>query len=227
MAYSLDNVVFFCDNAGILKLLVLCPLVFLAGFIDSIAGGGGLISLNSYQAAGIKDQFALGTNKFTSFIGCTVASVNYIRTGNYHIPSLVPAVVFAMVGSFLGSKVALGLSGAVFNLIMLITTPVVAILVFMKKDYSSRGQKERSSVFYIVLGAVIGLAEGFYDGFYGPGAGMFLQFGFIMVVGLEVRKACGNARIVNWFSNLGALLNFVRFGFVAYEVAIVCACSPS
>ena len=59
--------------------------------------------------------------------------------------------------------------------------------------------------------------------FFCDNAGMFLRFSFIMVVGLEVRKACGNARIVNWFSNLGALLNFVRFGFVAYEVAIVCA----
>ncbi|MBR0521554.1 MAG: TSUP family transporter, partial [Spirochaetales bacterium] len=102
------------------KLLILCPLVFLAGFIDSIAGGGGLISLNSYHAMGIRDQHALGTNKFTSFIGCTVASVNYIRTGNVHVTSLVPSVICALIGSFLGSRVALGLSSAAFNLIMLV-----------------------------------------------------------------------------------------------------------
>ena len=205
------------------QLLILCPLIFLAGFIDSIAGGGGLISLNSYQAVGIKDQFALGTNKFSSIIGGTVASVNYIRTGNVHALSLIPSVICALVGSFFGSKVALGISGRAFNLIMLIATPVVALLVFLKKDYSSREHKTKSSAAYILLGALIGLIVGFYDGFYGPGAGMFMQFGFIMIAGLEVKKACGNARIVNWASNLAALFNFVRYGYVVYKVAIICA----
>ena len=205
------------------QLLILCPLIFLAGFIDSIAGGGGLISLNSYQAVGIKDQFALGTNKFSSIIGGTVASVNYIRTGNVHALSLIPSVICALVGSFFGSKVAMGISGRAFNLIMLIATPVVALLVFLKKDYSSREHKTQSSAAYILRGALIGLIVGFYDGFYGPGAGMFMQFGFIMIAGLEVKKACGNARIVNWASNLAALFNFVRYGYVVYNVAIICA----
>ncbi|MBP5163586.1 MAG: TSUP family transporter [Spirochaetales bacterium] len=205
------------------KLLFLCPLIFLAGFIDSIAGGGGLISLNSYQAVGIRDQHALGTNKFTSFIGCTVASINYIRTGNVHVTSLIPAVICALTGSYLGSNVALGLSSSTFNLLMLIATPVVALLVFFKKDYSQETVKQRSLASYIILGSLIGLVVGFYDGFYGPGAGMFMQFGFIMIMGLEVKKACGNARIVNWSSNLGALVNFVIHGFVVYEVAVVCA----
>lgn len=203
--------------------MILCPLIFLAGFIDSIAGGGGLISLNSYQAVGIRDQFALGTNKFSSIIGGTVASVNYIRTGNIHILSLIPSVICALIGSFFGSKTALGISGRVFNLIMLIATPVVALLVFLKKDYSNREQKPKTIAAYIILGAMIGLFVGFYDGFYGPGAGMFMQFGFIMIAGLEVKKACGNARIVNWASNLAALFNFVRFGYVVYKVAIICA----
>ena len=205
------------------QLLILCPLIFLAGFIDAIAGGGGLISLNSYQAVGIRDQYALGTNKFSSLVGCTVASVNYIRTGNIHLPSLIPSVICALTGSFFGSKVALGLSGRAFNLIMLIATPVVALLVFFKKDYSPRSQKTRSTASYVFLGALIGLVVGFYDGFYGPGAGMFMQFGFIMIAGLEIKKACGNARIVNWSSNLAALFNFVRYGYVVYEIAIVCA----
>jgi len=205
------------------QLLILCPLIFLAGFVDAIAGGGGLISLNSYQAVGIRDQFALGTNKFSSFLGGTVASINYIRTGNIHLPSLIPSVVCALIGSYLGSSVAIGLSGRAFNLIMLIATPVVAFLVFFKKDYSSHKENGKSLAAYIVLGALIGLIVGFYDGFYGPGAGMFMQFGFIMIAGLEVKKACGNSRIVNWSSNLAALFNFVRFGFVRYEVAIACA----
>lgn len=205
------------------QLLILCPLIFLAGFVDSIAGGGGLISLNSYQAVGIRDQYALGTNKFSSLVGCTIASVNYIRTGNVHLVSLIPAIAGAFVGSFFGSKVALGIDGRVFNLVMLIATPVVALLVFFKKDYSAHEQKQHSRAAYIILGALIGLVAGFYDGFYGPGAGMFMQLGFIMIAGIEVKKACGNARIVNWASNFAALFNFIRYGYVVYEVAVVCA----
>ena len=205
------------------QLLILCPLIFLAGFVDSIAGGGGLISLNSYQAVGIRDQYALGTNKFSSLVGCTISSVNYIRTGNVHVVSLIPAIAGAFTGSYFGSKVALGIDPRVFNLVMLIATPVVALLVFFKKDYSSREGKKLPAALYIVLGLLIGLFAGFYDGFYGPGAGMFMQLGFIMIAGLEVRKACGNARIVNWASNFAALFNFIRYGYVVYEVAAVCA----
>ncbi len=212
------------DNRGMItQLLILCPLIFLAAFIDSIAGGGGLISLNSYQAVGIRDQFALGTNKFSSFFGSTIASFNYIRTGNVHWVSLVPAVGAALGGSYAGSRLALGMDGRTFSLIMLVATPVVAALVFFKRDYSGHAEKVKSSSAYVMLGLLIGGVVGFYDGFYGPGAGMFMQFGFIMIAGLEVKKACGNARIVNWASNLAALVNFVRFGVVVYEVAVVCA----
>ena len=205
------------------QLLILCPLIFLAGFIDAIAGGGGLISLNSYKAVGITDQYALGTNKFSSLIGGTVASVNYIRTGNIHLVSLIPSMAGALAGSFFGSKVALGLDPRTFNLVMLVATPVVALLVFFKRDFSTHDQKPKSNIIYMVLGALIGLVVGFYDGFYGPGAGMFMQFGFIMIAGLEVKKACGNARLVNWCSNAAALFNFVKAGVVVYDVAVVCA----
>ena len=207
----------------ITQLLILCPLIFLAAFIDSIAGGGGLISLNSYQAVGIRDQFALGTNKFSSFFGSTIASINFIRTGNVHWVSLFPAVAGALGGSYAGSRLAMGVDPRTFSLIMLIATPVVAALVFFKKDYSNHEEKAKSKALYMLLGLLIGAVVGFYDGFYGPGAGMFMQFGFIMIAGLEVKKACGNARIVNWASNLAALVNFVRFGVVAYEVAVICA----
>lgn len=207
----------------VVQLLILCPLIFLAGFVDSIAGGGGLISLNSYQAVGIRDQYALGTNKFSSLVGCTIASVNFIRTGNVHVGSLIPAIAGAFVGSYFGSKVALGIDPRVFNMVMLIATPVVALLVFFKKDFSSHAERKLPTALYIVLGALIGLVAGFYDGFYGPGAGMFMQLGFIMIAGLEVKKACGNARIVNWASNFAALFNFIRYGYVVFEVAVVCA----
>lgn len=207
-----------------MKLLFLCSAIFLAAFIDSIAGGGGLISLNSYNVAGITGQDSLGTNKFSSFIGGILACANYIKTKNYHLPSLISAFLGALAGSAAGSNLALSVNKDVFNIIMLVATPIVAVITFIKKDFSNREAKPMSRAMYIIFGALIGIVVGFYDGFYGPGAGMFMQLGFIMICKLEPIKAAGNARMVNAASNLAALITFMISGNVVYAVAIPCAC---
>lgn len=206
-----------------MKLLFLCPAIFLAGFVDSIAGGGGLISLNSYNVAGITGQDSLGTNKFSSFIGGVIACFNFVRTKNYHLPSLITAFLGALAGSACGSALALTVGKDMFSLIMLIATPVVAIITFIKKDFSNREAKKLSTLQYILFGALIGITVGFYDGFYGPGAGMFMQLGFIMICKLEPKKAAGNARMVNAASNLAALITFISSGNVVFAVAVPCA----
>ncbi|MGP1508760.1 MAG: sulfite exporter TauE/SafE family protein [Sphaerochaeta sp.] len=203
-------------------LFILCPLIFTAGFIDSIAGGGGLISLTSYMACGIPGTMALGTNKFSSFAGGTFSSINYIRTKNYDIPTLIGAFVAALAGSWIGSECSLLIDEKIFSILLLCATPVVAVLAILDKDYSGH-EREMPLGKSVLLCIGIGLAVGFYDGFYGPGAGMFTQMGFIMIAGLSVKKACGNARMINWASNIAALLNFVRTGNVLYRIAIPCA----
>lgn len=203
-------------------LFFLCPMIFLAGFVDSIAGGGGLISLTSYMACGIPGTVALGTNKFSSLIGCTIASGNYIKTRNYDIQTLVGAVVFALVGSWLGSSASMLIDPKVFSIIMLVSTPVIAVIVVLDKNYANH-EKELSTTAAVIIGIAIGFIVGFYDGFYGPGAGMFMQMGFIFFAGINIKKAAGNARMVNWASNFAALVNFVRTDNVLYQVAIPCA----
>lgn len=203
-------------------LMILCPLIFLAGFVDSIAGGGGLISLTSYMACGMPAPLALGTNKFSAIVGGTFASANYIKTKNYDIQTLIGAVVAALLGSWIGAYCSMKIDDSVFSIILLIATPVVLLLVILDKNYSSREDKH-GSVTKILICVGIGLVVGFYDGFYGPGAGMFMQMGFIMLAGLSVKKACGNARMVNWASNCGSLVNFLIAGNVLFEVAVPCA----
>lgn len=203
-------------------LFALCPLIFLAGFIDSIAGGGGLVSLTSYTAFGLPGSYALGTNKFSSIVGSVAASANYIRTRNYDLVSLIPAFVCALAGSSAGSRCAMLISDKVFGIILLCATPVIGGLVLIEKDYS-KFSRQRSKATVIIISAAVGLAVGFYDGFYGPGAGTFYQLGFVMLVGIDVKKACGNARMVNLASNLGALITFVINGRVVYSIAIPCA----
>lgn len=203
-------------------LLILCPLVFLAGFIDSIAGGGGLITLTSYISCGIPVPFALGTNKFASFCGSLFASGNYIRTRNYEAFTLIVSIPFALIGSLIGSYCTLLVSSKVIEILLLIATPIIAFMVLKDKNYDNH-EKQLSTGVTILLTSLIGLIVGFYDGFYGPGTGMFLQMGYILIVGINIKKACGNARIVNFITNMGALITFVRTGNVLYSIGIPCA----
>ncbi|MCR5761401.1 MAG: TSUP family transporter [Sphaerochaetaceae bacterium] len=205
-----------------MQTVILCILIFSAGFIDAIAGGGGLISVASYMACGLSGAYALGTNKFSSVIGCSVSSVNYIRSGNYHLPSLLPSFVTALAGAFAGSRLAVLIDPDVFSLILLGATPVLLALVLVNKNFD-RFIREKTTAQYILFGALIGTLVGFYDGFYGPGAGMFMQIGFITLTGLEARKAGGNARLVNLASNLAAVVTFISAGTVVYRLAIPCA----
>lgn len=203
-------------------LFILCPLIFLAGFVDSIAGGGGLISLTSYMACGIPGTLALGTNKFSSVVGCTIASGNFIKTGNFDLKSLIGAIVAALAGSWIGSTCSMLIDSKFFSIIMLVATPVTAIIVVLDKNYANH-EKNLKTFASVCIGIAIGLVVGFYDGFFGPGAGMFMQMGFIFIAGLNVKKAAGNARMVNWASNFAALVNFIRTDNVLYKIAIPCA----
>ncbi len=203
-------------------LLILCPLVFLAGFVDSIAGGGGLISLTSYMACGLPTTVALGTNKFSAVVGGTFASANYIKTKNYDITSLVGAFISALIGSWLGAGATLLIDARVFSIIILVATPLIAALVLFDKNYAGH-ERTLPNAKKVFISIAIGLTVGFYDGFYGPGAGTFMQMGFILLAGISVKKSCGNARMVNWASNFGSLMNFIRTDNVMFRIAIPCA----
>ncbi len=205
-----------------MQTVILCILIFSAGFIDSIAGGGGLISVASYMACGLSGTYALGTNKFSSVIGCSVSSINYIRSGNYHLPSLIPSFVMALVFASFGSHLAVIIDAAIFSLILLFATPLLLMLVLVNKNFD-RFVREKTTLQYVLFGSLIGMLVGFYDGFYGPGAGMLMQIGFITLAGLEARKAGGNARLVNLASNLAAVVTFISAGTVVYSLAIPCA----
>lgn len=209
-------------NVDLKMLFILCPLVFLAGFIDSIAGGGGLITLTAYMSCGIPATYALGTNKFASFCGSTFASYNYIKTKNFDFKTLISALPAALFGSFIGSNCTLLVPSKVIEILLLVATPLIAAMTIIDKNYDNH-EKNLPTVKAVLLSIVIGLVIGFYDGFYGPGTGTFLQMCFILIVGIEIKKSCGNARIVNFASNLGALVTFIISKNVIYAIAIPCA----
>lgn len=199
--------------------LIVCPLIFLAGFIDSIAGGGGLISLPIYLAVGLPPATAAGTNKFSASFGTFFSVYNFFRTGNIHLKIAVISAAFAFIGSSLGAHFAIML-GMTLKYVILGVIPFVAILSFFKIDESNN---MITGTRLFVLAAAIGFIVGMYDGLIGPGTGTILIILYTSLCGYKLKEASGNAKVVNLASNVSALIVFILNGQVFYQLAIPAA----
>lgn len=202
--------------------LIICPLVFLAGFIDSIAGGGGLISLPAYYLVGLAPDVAAGTNKMSAFFGTAVATGKYASNRRIPWKEGIAALAGSIPFSFLGAELLKLLDERYVKLGVLVALPIVAIFVLFNKDSLTPkdlvGEKLRLPVCFLI-GAFIGV----YDGLVGPGTGTFLQLLFVSIVGLEALKGSGAARLVNLGSTSAALVSFMISGHVIYALALPAA----
>ncbi len=208
-----------------LEIIVLvCFFVFLAGFIDSIAGGGGLISLPAYIASGLPVHMALGCNKFSSAFGTIVSSIRFWKNKKVHIKTVVVSIACALVGSAAGARTVLYVDDFIFRIILIIIIPIVAAFVFLKKDFGLENKVDtlhQGKV--LIISGLIGLGIGFYDGFLGPGTGTFLIFSYSLLLHFDLVTASGNAKLVNLSSNIGALIMFMIHGQVYFELAVPAA----
>ena len=201
-------------------LFILLPLIALAGFIDSIAGGGGLISLTSYSVAGIAGSEALGTNKFSSTFGTMISVISYAREGMIRWPLAALSALFAIAGSHIGAGLAIRYSSEILSHMLLVALPVLTVLTIIRPH--PRNAHRIEGVPFYVLSALLSSACGLYDGFFGPGTGMFLTLGF-SALGLPMIESVGITKVVNAASNVSALLTFIFSGSVVYDVAIPAA----
>ena len=194
-------------------LLIVCPLALLAGFLDSIAGGGGMISLPAYYLAGLPPALAAGTNKLSAMMGTTLATVTYGRAGKVDRRVGVPAALGALVCSAVGALVMTGLPGNVVRWLVLGCIPIAALFTLRgrKRAAEPRVSSERG-VFAVSL--AIGCAIGFYDGLVGPGTGTFLILIFLQVFAMDEVLASGTAKLVNLASNAAALVSLLATGDV-------------
>lgn len=200
---------------------IIFPLVFLAGFVDSIAGGGGLISLTSYLAIGLPAHLALGTNKFSAMPGTGITAFRFAKKGYVNWKSAVTAFLGALAGSGLGSWLIQFIDERIARYILVALVPAVAVFLFLKKDLGTqgRGMPESGIIPYSLLA---GLGIGAYDGFFGPGTGTFLIIIFTALLGFDMMTACGNTKIVNFGSNLAAAVMFIINGNVDYSLGVPC-----
>ena len=128
-----------------MEFLIVCPLVFLAGFVDAIAGGGGLISLPAYLIAGLPVHMAIGTNKLSAGMGTTIATWRFWRKGYIPIREAVFGILFALAGAWLGAKVALLIPDGVFQVIMLVILPVTGAYVIFSQNMERTEKEEYAS----------------------------------------------------------------------------------
>ena len=205
-----------------LTFIIICPLLFLAGFVDAIAGGGGLISLPAYMVAGLPPHAAIATNKLSSSMGTTIATIQYIKEGYMKWNICIPAIVTALIGSWGGAKLSLFLDENVLKIMMLILLPFIAFYVLRSKSLErSSPDKNYSLRKTIVLCCLISLVVGVYDGLYGPGTGTFLMLLFTGVCHLSLQDSAGATKAINLTTNVTALVVFLVNGAVWIKLGLI------
>lgn len=150
--------------------LIVCPMLFLAGLVDAIGGGGGLISLPAYLLAGVPMHNAIATNKLSSTCGTTLTTVRFIRQGLVNWKIAVPTIVFAMLGSSLGANLSMKMDEGIMQNILFVVLPIVAFVVMNPKLFrDNEGAKVVLNARLWVTAILSSFLIGMYDGFYGPG----------------------------------------------------------
>ena len=195
-----------------MEYLVICPLCFLAGFVDSIAGGGGLISLPAFLFAGLPVHAAIATNKLQATMGTAIATLRYALAGYLARGSAAVGIFCGLLGSSAGARLALATDDFAFRIIMLAILPIVAFYVLRTKDLGIYAGRPLPPSHTLALIAAIALIIGIYDGFYGPGTGAFLMLLLTIGARQSLQQAAGTTKAVNLATNVAALAIFLGKG---------------
>lgn len=204
------------------ELIFLCIAAFLAGFIDAIVGGGGLIQtpvglilLPQFPVATV-----LGTLKIPAFSGTSIAAIQYARTVKLDYKRLAAMTAIAFCAAFTGSKLLTLVSSSFMKPLLLVILVGVAIYTYTRKNFGVHSEKDHTESQQWWYAAGISLVIGFYDGFIGPGAGSFLILAFVTMLGFDFLKASAHAKFVNLSTNLGSIIFFALSGKIIYAIAL-------
>ena len=211
-------------NLTIETFLIVCPMLFLAGLVDAIGGGGGLISLPAYLLAGVPIHNAIATNKLSSACGTTLATVRFIRQGLVNWRLALPTIFFAVLGSSLGANLSMATGEGVMEAILFVILPVVAFLVLHPRIFHDNEDvpmvlSRRTWITALMSSFVVGV----YDGFYGPGTGTFLIVAFTVFAKLNIRTANAQAKVINLTTNITSLTIFLLNGQVVFGLGLAAA----
>ena len=204
--------------------LIVCPMLFLAGLVDAIGGGGGLISLPAYLLAGVPIHQTIATNKLSSTCGTALATFRFIKEGLVNWRLAAPTIVFAMIGSSLGANLSMAAPEGVMEAVLFVALPLVAFIVLNPKIFHDNEAHEVVPDRKLYLTAVISaFAVGVYDGFYGPGTGTFLISAFTVFARLDIRTSNAQAKIINLTTNITSLVIFLMNGQAVIPLGLAAA----
>jgi len=200
-------------------LLLLFAAAFFAGFVDSIAGGGGLVTVPAMLLAGIPPLQTLGTNKVQSICGSASATIAYARQGHVQLREQLPMALMAVIGGIFGAMLATIMPSDVLRIVLPFLLIAIALYFAVKPNLGDIEKHRRMSagLFGVTLVPLIG----FYDGAFGPGTGSFLMLAFVTLAGFGLLKATAHTKLLNFGSNLGSMIVFIFSGVILWKVGLI------
>lgn len=196
---------------------------FISAFIDSTVGGGGLISTPALLSLGLPVPYALGTNKVAASMGCLTSVISFWRAGKIKKAAFA-LMPLSFLGSALGAYVVYLLPEKLMKNIIVVLLVAVAVYTYRRKDWGDTSAVQQLGIHALIGAIAMAFAIGFYDGFFGPGTGSFLIFGFLYL-GYDFVTAAGNAKALNFASGIGALVSFAVSGTIIWSYGIIMALS--
>ena len=209
----------------VLALIAIGLFSFIAGFIDAVVGGGGLIQIPALLINLPKTPLPtlFGTNKIAALSGTSIAAFHYSRRIKFNFKLLFTIAFFAGLASFLGAQTIQYIDVNTLKPAVLFVLIAIAVYTFVKKDLGTIQTKVLSFNKQLLYGSLIGFVVGFYDGFFGPGTGSFFVLGFVVILGFKFVQASAYAKVINCMTNSAALFVFIKQGNYLLELAIIMA----
>lgn len=203
-----------------LQLLIILLLAgFIAAFIDSVVGGGGLIGLPVLLFLGLSPSQSVATNKLAGMVGSLTSTITFYRSGKLDLKAGLKYFPLTFIGGLLGAYSVHLMNPELLKPLMLIMLALVLVYTIFKKDWGSIEVIQQHSKQKMIIFIAVIFLIGFYDGFLGPGTGSFLIFAFL-TMGHDFLKAAGNAKLLNFGSNLAALIMFAFLGQINFAYGI-------
>lgn len=201
--------------------LLLLPIGLLAGLIDAMAGGGGLLTIPALLWAGLSPVQALATNKAQAVFGSGMATLQFIRRGHLEVRGIALAVVCTFAGSAVGALWVQRIDSAFLERLIPVLLIAFAVYFWLSPRVSDLDSHQR--IGGTAFAVCIGLSVGFYDGFFGPGTGTFFAMSYVALLGYNLRRATAHSKALNFTSNLAALLFFLAGGHIIWPIAVAMA----
>ncbi len=208
------------------SLIYLVPLLLIAGVLDGIAGGGGIIAMPAYLLSGMPVHSIYACNKFQGALGNLTSCAKYIKDGYADVKLSLITLPFTVGASYLSTKLILCLDNEKIKLFIVCCLPVALICMFFKRKLTSKTVKKHSvTLKTVMLSVMSGILIGAYNALFGPGGGTIAMIIYSILLNYDLRVGNGNGKIIITVSNLTAAIQYIFSGYMLWHIAIPCACA--